>query len=166
VLIRSATAEDIEPVVALVESAYRGDSSRAGWTTEADLLDGRRTGPDEVSQQLANLLLAVDRDEIVGCCVLEPRQGYGHFGMFAVRPGLQGAGVGSALLTAAEQCAQQLGLKRVEMTVLAVRTELVAYYLRRGYAEVGETRPFPYGDERFGIPQRDDLVFTVLTKAV
>lgn len=162
-LIRPATPDDTPAVVALVESAYRGAASRAGWTTEADLLDGRRTGPDEVAGLTPYLVLACDPDP-VGCCALVPRGDHAHFGMFAVRPGLQGSGVGSALLTAAEARARALGLPRVEMTVLRQRTELIAWYERRGYARTGEVRPFPYGDARFGEPRRDDLAFEVLSK--
>src|SRR4051794_13241714 len=43
VMFREAGPADLGAIVALVESAYRGESSRAGWTTEADLLDGQRT---------------------------------------------------------------------------------------------------------------------------
>ena len=162
--IRPATPDDVDAVVALVESAYRGDSSRAGWTTEADLLDGQRTDADEVRGVLPDLLLALDDGELVGCCVLAHKGSVGYFGMFAVRPALQGGGVGSALLTAAEHRAKELGLPVVEMTVLSGRRELVAYYERRGYADTGARRPFPYGDERFGVPRTDDLEFAVLQK--
>jgi predicted N-acetyltransferase YhbS len=162
--IRPARPADVEALVALVTSAYRGESSRAGWTTEADLLDGGRTDAAEVRELLPDLLVATEGDELVGCCVLSARGQNGYFGMFAVRPTLQGGGVGSALLTAAEARARQLGLRHVEMTVLSVRSELVAYYERRGYVDTGETRPFPYGIERNGVPRTDDLAFTVLVK--
>lgn len=163
--IQPATEDEVESVVALVESAYRGDSSRVGWTTEADLLDGQRTDVAEVRAMVPYLLLAID-EELVGCCVLEPRDGHGYFGMFAVRPGSQRGGVGTALLAAAEQRAVSLGLDSVQMSVLTARAELIAYYERRGYARTGQTKPFPYGDERFGLPRRDDLVFAVLTKVL
>ena len=162
--IRAARAEDVDAVVALVESAYRGDSSRVGWTTEADLLDGQRTDAEEVRSALPSLLLAVEGDDLLGCCVLAEKDGAGYFGMFAVRPALQGGGVGSALLTAAEDRARSHGLPAVEMTVLSTRSELLAYYRRRGYADTGQTRPFPYGDERFGRPRVADLEFLVLRK--
>jgi ribosomal protein S18 acetylase RimI-like enzyme len=166
VQVRAALPADVDAVVALVESAYRGEPSRAGWTTEADLLAGRRTGPDEVLPLVPSLLLAEDDGELVACCALVEHDDHAYFGMFAVRPGLQGSGIGSALLGAAEEQARQQGLARVEMTVLTARTELIAWYLRRGYAHTGERRPFPYGDPRFGDPQRTDLEFTVLAKTL
>ncbi|MCU1623912.1 MAG: Acetyltransferase family protein [Frankiales bacterium] len=163
--IRRATPADVDAVVALVESAYRGDSSRAGWTTEADLLDGQRTDRDEVRSVLEELVVAQDEaGELVGCCTLIPKDGHAYFGMFAVRPGLQGGGVGSQLLKEAETLAAEHGASYVEMTVISTRSELIDFYLRRGYADTGETRPFPYGDDRFGQPRRDDLAFTVLVK--
>ena len=164
VRLRAAAAADVEAVAALVQSAYRGESSRAGWTTEADLLDGQRTDVDEVRALLPHLLVAEDDDGVVGCCTIVPKDAHAYFGMFAVRPGLQGGGVGSALLTQAETRARQLGLRRVEMTVLSLRPELIAFYERRGYTHVGETRPFPQGDARFGLPRRADLEFVVLVK--
>jgi N-acetylglutamate synthase-like GNAT family acetyltransferase len=162
--VRGARPEDVDAAVALVESAYRGEVSRSGWTTEADLLDGQRTDADEVRAVLPYLLVAESEGALVACCTLEPKDKYAYFGMFAVRPGLQGGGLGSALLVAAEERARRLGLPRVEMTVLSVRTELIAFYERRGYIRLAQTRPFPYGDERFGRPRRDDLEFVVLAK--
>lgn len=147
--------------MALVESAYRGESSRAGWTTEADLLDGRRTDAAEVSDIIEHLLLAERDGVLLGCCVLDRD---GHFGMFAVLPGLQAGGIGSALLAHAERLARERGHDHVEMHVLRQRHELLAFYARRGYAPTGDTRPFPYGDERFGLPRREDLEFVVLRK--
>jgi N-acetylglutamate synthase-like GNAT family acetyltransferase len=162
--VREATTADVAAVVALVESAYRGDTSRQGWTTEADLLDGRRTDEDEVREVLPHLLLAERDGQLVGCCTLVPKGDLAYFGMFAVVPGLQGGGTGSALLAEAEQRARAQGLRAVEMTVLSARDELIAFYERRGYARTGEGRPFPHGDERFGRPRRADLEFVVLEK--
>jgi N-acetylglutamate synthase-like GNAT family acetyltransferase len=124
---RDACPDDVDAVVALVESAYRGDGSRAGWTTEADLLDGQRTDADEVRDVLDHLLIAEDESGMLACCTLVPKGDHAYFGMFAVRPGLQGAGVGSALLTEAEGRARQHGLHHVEMTVLSQRSELIAF---------------------------------------
>ena len=163
-IVRAATEQDVEAVVALVESAYRGESSRAGWTTEADLLDGQRTDADAVAEVVPHLLLAADERGLVGCCTLVPKDSHAYFGMFAVTPALQSGGVGSVLLAAAEERARALGLAYVEMTVLTQRTELIAFYRRRSYVVTDERRAFPYGDERFGRPRLDDLDFTVLVK--
>lgn len=166
--IRAARGDDVADVVALVESAYRGDASRAGWTTEADLLGGQRTDAAAVASLLAQagseILLAVQGGVLVGCCHLAPHAVGCYFGMFAVRPGSQGRGVGQQLLAAAEARAAARGARTMRMTVIAQRVELIAWYERRGYRPTGEREPFPYGDERFGLPRRDDLEFVVLEK--
>jgi GNAT superfamily N-acetyltransferase len=165
------TAGDVADVVALVESAYRGDASRAGWTTEADLLEGQRTDVDAVRAIIASttsqLLLARDEDGgLMACCQLERRdEGVSYFGMFAVRPDRQGSGLGRLVLAEAERRAREdWAARAMEMTVIAQRRDLIAWYVRRGYAETEQTRPFPHGDARFGLPQRDDLYFVVLRK--
>jgi GNAT superfamily N-acetyltransferase len=170
---RAATAADVEAVVALTQSAYRGDASRVGWTTEADLLDGQRTDAREVAGLIANpavkLLLAEHEGRLLASCVLERLINGGacdgYFGMFSVRPEAQGNGTGRALLAEAERIARdEWHARTMRMTVIEVRAELIAWYERRGYHRTGEYRPFPYGDPRFGIPKRDDLRFEWLVK--
>ena len=161
--------EEVAAIVALVEAAYRGDASRAGWTTEADLLDGQRTDADAVQEMISagvgGVLLAFDDEGLIGCCHLQPRQEEAYFGMFAVRPALQGRGAGRALVEEAERIARsEWGLARMSMTVIRQRADLIAWYSRLGYGPTGETLPFPYGDERYGLPRRDDLEFVVLTR--
>ncbi|AJE43929.1 MULTISPECIES: GNAT family N-acetyltransferase [Streptomyces] len=166
---RDATDADADALVALIESAYRGESSRTGWTTEADLLEGQRTDPEgvlEVVKSPDSRLLTVERDgTIVACCQLEHRGEHAYFGMFAVSPALQGAGLGKAVIAEAERMARRTwGVSEMHMTVISVRDDLIAWYERRGYRRTGRMTPFPYGDERFGIPQRDDLQFELLVK--
>jgi ribosomal protein S18 acetylase RimI-like enzyme len=173
---RRARSEDVAAIVALVESAYRGDESRRGWTTEADLLDGQRTDPDEVSALVVGphtrVLLAEEdpSGELLACVMLreEPDAAdVAYLGMFAVRPGLQGQGVGRALLEEAERVTREdLHRRAVRMTVLVQRGELIAWYERRGYQRTGAREPFPYGDPRFGLPRTSDLVFEVLRKSL
>lgn len=165
-----ACAEDVEAIVALVESAYRGEASRRGWTTEADLVGGQRTDAATVAELLADaatsLLLARSDGALVGCCALSRRAGSrARVSMLAVAPERQRDGVGRAILEeAARRARDELGAVAVDLAVLAPRAELIAWYARRGFAETGRTEPFPYGDERFGLPVREDLVFVVLER--
>lgn len=168
---RAATPRDVDAVVALVESAYRGDASREGWTTEADLLDGRRTGADDVLAQIgrpqSTILLAEQGGRLVACAHVAVEDGAGYFGMFSVAPGQQGGGIGKHVLAEAERIARDdFGMASMRMTVIDVREELIAFYERRGYRRTGIKKPFPYGDARFGLPKRDDLRFEVLEKAL
>jgi ribosomal protein S18 acetylase RimI-like enzyme len=166
---RDAVEADVEILVPLIESAYRGEASRAGWTTEADILGGQRTDPEGVRAVITapgSRLMIVERDGVpVACCQLEHRGDAAYFGMFAVRPELQGAGLGRRIIAEAERSARERwGVRQMQMTVISVRDELIAWYERRGYRRTGELSPFPYGDERFGIPRRDDLAFELLVK--
>ncbi|MFD8973871.1 GNAT family N-acetyltransferase [Streptomyces sp. NPDC059593] len=166
---REAVLGDVPVLVPLVESAYRGDASRGGWTTEADILQGQRTDPEGVAAVITTPgsgLLVVERDgEVVACCQLEHRGEAAYFGMFAVRPELQGAGLGKRIIEEAERRVRELwDVREMHMTVISVREELIAWYERRGYRRTGRMTPFPYGDERFGLPQRDDLQFELLIK--
>jgi GNAT superfamily N-acetyltransferase len=168
---RPATTDDVDDVVALVESAYWGDASRAGWTTEADLLDGQRTDAAQVTELIrrsGSMVLLGHRDgELVACCHLERRTSRAaYFGMFAVQPARQGGGVGRAVLAEARRQAAAWGCETMRMTVIRQRRDLIDWYERFGYLPTGETEPFPYGDERFGRPRRADLEFVVLAGAV
>jgi ribosomal protein S18 acetylase RimI-like enzyme len=169
---RRATADDVAAIVALTESAYRGDASRAGWTTEADFLDGQRTDVADVSALIARddarIVLAERHGELLASCLIERQPGGdGYFGMFSVRPNLQNAGIGRALLAEAERIArEEWDCKQMRMSVISIREALIAWYERRGYRRTGEYKPFPYGDERFGIPKRDDLKFEWLVKSL
>jgi GNAT superfamily N-acetyltransferase len=165
-----ASDDEIAAIVDLVDSAYRGPASRQGWTTEADLLEGQRTDAAAVRAIIAasagGLLLAHDGGELVACCQLERRAGgVAYFGMFAVRPGRQGRGLGRAVLAEAQRLARaEWHATRMEMTVIRQRLDLIAWYARLGYQPTGATEPFPYGDERYGLPIRSDLEFVVLAK--
>ncbi|MBT2488372.1 GNAT family N-acetyltransferase [Streptomyces sp. ISL-96] len=170
-IFRDATEADVAALVELIESAYRGDSSRSGWTTEADILEGQRTDPEgvlDVIKSPDSRLLTVERDGVlVACCQLERRGEAAYFGMFAVRPDAQGGGLGKVIIAEAERMVREVwGASEMHMTVISVRDDLIAWYERRGYRRTGRMTPFPYGDERFGVPQRDDLEFELLVKAL
>jgi ribosomal protein S18 acetylase RimI-like enzyme len=175
VTFRAATTADIPAIVALVESAYRGDVSKQGWTTEADFLEGQRTDPDSVAELIvrgySRVLLAERAGALLCCCHIERLQqdgrNIGYFGMFAVDPTLQGGGVGKQVLAEAERVAKvEWNCDEMQMTVITIRDSLIAWYERRGYVRSGALKPFPYGDARFGIPKRDDLQFEILAKAL
>jgi len=170
-LFRSANSADIPVVVSLVESAYRGDASRKGWTTEADFLDGQRTDPVGVAEVIAKpgnrVLLAQGEGVLLACAHLEKQGDACYFGMFAVNPDLQDGGVGKQMMNEAERIARnEYNCTKMEMTVISIRDELISWYERRGYRRTGVFKPFPYGDERFGIPKRDDLRFELLVKSL
>jgi len=166
---RTATADDVPALIELVTSAYRGDASRAGWTTEADILDGQRVDAEGILADIARprsvILLAEQAGRLLACCHIAEEDGHGYFGMFAVSPTAQGGGVGKQVMRQAERhVAAQWRLATMQMTVIDCRDELIAFYERRGYARTGIKKPFPYGNERFGIPRRDDLRFEILEK--
>lgn len=176
---RVADLDDVEVVVALVESAYRGERAAATWSSEAELIGGQRTdatmvratigGPDTMVLLLISSDADADADTddaVIGCCELRSPDEHGTslLGMFAVDPDLQAAGVGRRILAEGERVAAAMGARSVELHVIGLRHELIAWYERRGYRRTGERIPFPYGDERFGVPRRDDLHFEVLVK--
>ena len=166
---RNASVGDIPALVELVTSAYRGDMSRRGWTTEADMLDGNRIDADvlraDIERPRSRVLLAERDGDLLACGHVCDEGSAGYFGMFSVRPDLQGSGVGKLLLAEAERIARdEWRLPVMRMTVIDIRDELIAFYERRGYRRTGIKKPFPYGDPRFGIPKRDDLRFEVLEK--
>lgn len=168
-LIRAASAADIPALHALVERAYRGDSARVGWTHEADLLDGQRTDRDALAEMIVDpaetILLAQQGEALVGCVAVKRLDGdAAYVGMVTVDPDRQAAGLGRQLLTAAEAHAREQGASRAEMTVIAQRAELIAWYERRGWRLTGERRPFPHDDPRFGLPRTPELAFVVLER--
>jgi ribosomal protein S18 acetylase RimI-like enzyme len=160
-----AMAADLPDVVRLMNQAYRG---AGGWAVEEGYITGDRVRLADLEADLAaGLALFVWRegDALLGCYNLEKMpDAIVYIGMLAVDPGRQDAQLGRRLLAEAEERAQAMGARRMQMTVIWLREKLIGWYMRRGYVLTGETRPFPYGDDRWGVPTRDDLHFVVLEK--
>ena len=164
-----ANKTDIPGIVTLVNSAYRGDEAKKGWTHEADLIEGSlRTDEAALTESIVNpnavILKYTDAGKITGCVYLEKQGRKLYLGMLSVSPGLQSRGIGKKLLKAADDHAKYLGCTIIEMTVISARPELIAWYQRHGYQTTNETRPF-HDEEKFGIP-RQPIEFVVMQKQV
>jgi len=166
---------DADELSILINSAYRGDSSKAGWTTEADLLDGQRTDAGTLRALIEKedckilCLRQASAGPILGCVFLQLQREAVvkcYLGMLTVKPLLQTHGHGKALMRAAENMAQEWGAEAVVLSVIQVRQSLMDWYERRGYKKNGHTKPFPYGDLQSGVPKRDDLYFVIFEKSL
>jgi ribosomal protein S18 acetylase RimI-like enzyme len=165
---RKAIESDAQSIANLVNSGYRGDASRAGWTTEADYLVGARTDAHEVRALIVGhdtaVLLCLMGGELVGSVHLQHTDDAAYLGMFVVKPALQGQGIGKHFMQASEAFVQQeWKVRRIQMTVITLRHELIAYYERRGYKRTGILKPFPVEDKR-STALVDELKFEVLEK--
>jgi len=168
--VRTATPADAAELADHVNAAYRGESSRAGWTTEADLIEGARTTRESLVQEMAlpNRLFEILRDadgKILASVQLVRESSTCYLGMLTVRPTQQGGGIGKSFLAHSEAVAREWGCVRIRMTVINVRKELIAYYERRGYARTGVEIPF-HGDPRFGGMQKVDFKMIELAKTI
>jgi ribosomal protein S18 acetylase RimI-like enzyme len=167
--ISKASIEDAALINHLVNSAYRGDSSKQGWTTEADLLGGTRTAETAVHELIqkpdTTVLTYKEEKELLGCVELRNEKGKLYLGMLSVKPNQQNKGIGKKLLAAAEVHAAQQGCSKIFMTVISVRQELIDWYVRHGYQLTGEKKPFVIPDSRWGIPKQP-LEFVVLEKKI
>lgn len=163
-----ASKEDVQELAALINSAYRGDASKKGWTTEADLLKGElRTDISTLTDLIDNpqsviLKYTTAENVIAGSVYLEIQKKGLYLGMLTVSPLLQAAGIGRQILLAAEEYAKEKECPCIFMSVISVRHELIAWYERHGYKNSGETKPFP-DDDQFGIPTQF-LEFIIMEK--
>jgi len=170
VRLRAANEADLPAIVALMNVAFRGTGDKRSWCIEGEFIKGTRTSLSLLREEIAaGAQLLVTKDEatlaLTGCVSLKAKSPeVWYLGSLTVDPALQNAGFGRKLLAASENYAARHGARTIEMTVVNVRDTLIAWYERRGYRLTGETRPFPYGDTRFGVPTRDDLVFVVLKR--
>ncbi len=167
-----ARADEAASLAGLVNDAYRATGPVKGWTSEAHLLGGQRIDGDMLREMLARddslILQAHVAGALCGCIHLEKAPPAGvELGLFAIRPDLQGRGLGRSVIAHAEHwAAAHWGARHAEITVIDLRRDLVAWYQRMGYDFTGERRVFPYGDERFGVAKRSDLAFAVMRKVL
>jgi ribosomal protein S18 acetylase RimI-like enzyme len=167
---RCALISESAAIAALVNAAYRGESSRQGWTTEADLLDGLRTTAADVQQLIESehsvILVCVSGDDLIASVCLEKKADAAYIGMFVVNPTMQGSGIGKQLLTYAESYAvEQWSVSRFCMHVITQRDALISFYERRGYRRTGVVKAFPVNPEMWQ-PKKTGLQFELLEKPV
>lgn len=166
-----ATAQDAEAISTLVNSAYRGEGSKRGWTTEADLIGGQRTDAEALREDIANpqntLLYFQLNRKLVASVFLQNRKDCAYLGMLTVSPELQAGGIGKKILGMIENWIKQnWKLRRIEISVIQKRLELLAWYHRRGYVDTGRREPFPYHNPRVGNAKFQDLEMIILEKLI
>lgn len=168
-MITKATLQDIPALNTLINSAYRGESSKKGWTTEAHLLEGKRTTEEELIAIFLDpkntFLKYTENDKIIGSVLLVEKEHQLYVGMLTVSPELQNSGIGKKMLAEAEVHAKTLGLSTLSMTVVSVRSELIAWYNRHGYVDTGEREPFPASDIHINVSDKP-LEFIHLEKKI
>ena len=165
---RPAQLADIPAIVALVNSAYRGETGKQGWTTEADLLDGQRTDEEEITgliQAEDSMVLLCELDgKIVASVQLEKHGKGAYIGMLSVNPLMQSVGLGKRLMAEAEGIARlEWAAEKMLMVVITLRLDIIAFYERQGYARTGRTMPFPTS-EKYGIQKVPGLLLEYLEK--
>lgn len=168
-MITIATLEDTPILNTLINSAYRGETSKKGWTTEANLLEGSRTTEEDLSKTIQDpkntILKYIENNQILGCVLLIEKEYQLYLGMLTVMPEIQNSGIGKKLLHQAEIHALALGIPKIVMTVISVREELIAWYKRNGYVDTGKREPFPISDIHVSISNQV-LEFIVLEKGL
>jgi ribosomal protein S18 acetylase RimI-like enzyme len=168
--ILTANSNDISALEELLNSTYRGEASKKGWTSEADLVAGDLRTDAATLEKLMQTANAVflkyvnEENKIEGCVFLEKKGTRLYLGMLSVSPLIQAKGIGKELMAVAESYAREQKCSSIFMRVVSARHELVAWYERKGYRKTGETEPFPT-DNRFGTPTQP-LEFIIMEKEV
>ncbi|WP_428233153.1 GNAT family N-acetyltransferase [Flavobacterium sp.] len=168
-MIEKATLQDISKLTALINSAYRGKNSKKGWTTESHLLEGKRTTEKELTDIILNpkntFLKFTENQQIIGSVLFEEQDHQLYLGMLTVSPELQNSGIGKKMLAEGENHAKTLGLSIISITVVSVRSELIAWYKRHGYVETGQREAFPESEIHINISEKP-LEFIYLKKQI
>lgn len=170
-MIEVASTPDIPALVALINSAYRGEGSKQGWTTEADLIGGLRTDEEDLTEIFKDpattfLKYSNETGQVIGCMRLQQRGDRLYLGMLTVSPTLQAQGLGKQLLKAADEMAKMKQCRAIFMTVFSARPELIAWYERHGYCKTGEVIPFQHNEKYEVVSEGLKLEFFVLEKLI
>ena len=168
-MITKATLIQVTEITNLVNSAYRGETSKKGWTTEANILEGTRITETELTEILSDstntILVYQENKKIIGTVLLTNKTTELYLGMLTISPELQNTGLGKKLLQAAEDFARTLNLSKITMTVITIREELIAWYNRNGYKDTGNREPFPSNFDNV-VLHAEPLTFMILEKAI
>lgn len=168
-MITKAASDDIPALEKLINSAYRGETSKKGWATEADLLAGKRITLDQLEEIFEDknntILKFTENNQIIGSVLLTDKGDKLYLGMLAISPELQNKGIGKKILHEAEVHARSLGLSKIVMTVISIREKLIEWYNRHGYADTGVREPFALNDADTIITDQH-LEFAVLEKTL
>jgi ribosomal protein S18 acetylase RimI-like enzyme len=163
-----ATAEQADEITALVNSVYRGENAKKGWTTEADFLEGIRITPEKIKEIIDSennvIINAVEGDKIIGCVQLEKKGNHTLLGMLSVDVDYQNKGIGKVLITECERYTKEVyKCDEIKMKVIGKRKELIEYYERRNYLVTGEREDFGAEGDTFG-ETKEKLYFEILSK--
>jgi ribosomal protein S18 acetylase RimI-like enzyme len=170
---RRANPNDAAAMTELINSVYRGEESKAQWTTEAHLLEGTRITEEELLHLIKNpevhFLLMEQNGELIGSVELMQKiQNKIYLGMLSIRSKLQAQGLGRKLVMAAENYAKtELKGTTMTMYVIESRHELINWYVRQGYVDTGERVPFPR-EERAELDRVlvDKIDFLIMEKSL
>lgn len=154
--------------------AYRGTGEAPGWTSEDGYITGDRISAATLRAEMAEkpdalFLQWVEGPNLgpLGSVCLEPvHPETWYLGSLAIDSKVQNSGLGKKLLYTAGEWIRERGGTKVRMSVVNVRDTLISWYCRHGYKLTGEAEPFPYSDNRFGVPTRDVLHFVILEKII
>jgi len=134
--IRLAVVADAEKITNIINAAFH--------IVEGFFIDGPRIDQTEVERLLDKgaFLLAEAGDKLNGCVYVELRGERSYLGLLSVDPTCQRGGLGSLLMSEAEKYCRERGSQFMDILIVNLRTDLPAFYQRRGYFENG-TAPFP-----------------------
>ncbi|OCL94367.1 GNAT family N-acetyltransferase [Arcobacter porcinus] len=165
-----AKKENIKDMENIINIAYRKISA-SGWTGESHLLSGIRVNEAMLEEMLENenirTFLAKKDDKVLATIQVKKEDLNLVIGLFAVDTDMQSSGIGKKLLEFAENRAKDIfkDCKKFIMEVISSRTELIAYYNRRGYKNTDVYLEFPKSD-LWAPTTKEEIKLLVLEKEI